>query len=602
MQSGGGCSGHGRFGRHPIGFEAKEPIMPISAPELGDILVRDGLIEPGTLIEILVEQADAKEQLGEVLLERGIITQEIFLDAVAKHLGYGRFDPNQNSVENEALELVPVEFARRHNVLPLNLDETRLHVAMTYPVDIEALDHLQGFAKEIHKEVQVVLAMPQELDEIRESAYSKIERTRNLSNIIDQVVSEVGGVSYGDEDPDEEEAARRAEDAGIVNLVDQVIAQALQERATDIHIEPQEHGLVIRFRVDGLLYDALKPPHAVYTGTISRIKILSNMDIAERRTAQDGRFTFRNGGQEVDIRVSSVPTVHGEKIVMRLLDKTNFNFSLRDLGLSEEDYQDFQKAIRHPFGMILLSGPTGSGKTTTLYSSLLELRDETLNITTIEDPVEYQMDRINQVQVNTRKDVSFSNALRAFLRQDPDVIMVGEVRDGETADISIRAALTGHLVFSTIHANDAPSTATRLVSMGSEPFMTASALTLVAAQRLIRRNCPHCLTEYQPADEVLLAVGDPGGTGAAGSKHRFLKGAGCPACKGRGYYGRVAIIEKMMLTPQLRQLVAESRPASEIREVAISQGMKTLKQNGLMKAMQGVTTPEEVLRVCLSDE
>ena len=590
---------HGRIGKHPR-LRSKGFLMPISVPELGDILVREGFIEPSILIEILVEQTDAKEQLADVLLSRGIISQKDLLTAIAKHQGMDVFDTNQFSIEDEALDLVPIEFARRHNVLPIDLTETHMRVAMIYPVDVQALDHLSHFAKKVNREVKVYLAIAQELEELREPSYKRIQRTKNLTCLIDQVVNEVGGQGFVDEDPDEEEAARKAEDAGIVNLVDQMIAQAIHERATDIHIEPQEKGLVIRYRVDGLLYDALKPPQAVYTGTISRIKILSNMDIAERRTAQDGRFTHRNGGVEVDIRVSSVPTVHGEKIVMRLLDKTNFEFSLKNLGLSDEDYDDFQKAIHLPYGMILISGPTGSGKTTTLYSSLLELRNETLNITTIEDPVEYQMDRINQIQVNTRKDVTFANALRSFLRQDPDVIMVGEVRDGETADISIRAALTGHMVFSTIHANDAPTTATRLVSMGSEPFMTASALTLVAAQRLIRRNCPHCLVEYSPPEDVMLALGDL--DLAEGETPKFLKGDGCPACKGRGYLGRVAIIEKMMMTPRIRELVAENRPAGEIREVAMAEGMKTLKQKGMTKALQGITTPEEVLRVCLSDE
>lgn len=576
--------------------------MPISVPELGDILVREGMIEPSVLIEIFVEQADAKHQLADVLLERGLISEKDLLTVMAKHLEFERFNPTQANIENEALELVPIEFARRHNVLPLDFTDDHMLVAMTYPVDVQALDHLTNFADKVGRGVKVVLALPQEISELRNVSYRKIERSKNLTNLIDQVVSEVGGVSFIEEDPDEEEATRRAEDAGIVNLVDQMIAQALQERATDIHIEPQEKALVIRYRVDGLLYDALKPPHAVYTGTISRIKILSNMDIAERRTAQDGRFSLRTGNQDVDIRVSSIPTVHGEKIVMRLLDKTNFNFSLVDLGLSKEDLDDFQRVIHQPYGMILLSGPTGSGKTTTLYSSLLELRNETLNITTVEDPVEYQMDRINQVQVNNRKDVSFANALRAFLRQDPDVIMVGEIRDGETADISIRAALTGHMVFSTIHANDAPTTATRLVSMGSEPFMTASALSLVAAQRLIRQNCPHCLTEYVPADEVMLAISDMPEISESEKTPQFVKGEGCPACKGRGYFGRVAIIEKMVMTPQLRRLVAENRPAGEVRELAVSQGMKTLKRKGIDKALQQVTTPEEILRVCLSDE
>jgi type II secretory ATPase GspE/PulE/Tfp pilus assembly ATPase PilB-like protein len=326
------------------------------------------------------------------------------------------------------------------------------------------------------------------------------------------------------------------------------------------------------------------------------------MDIAERRAPQDGRFTHRKNGKEVDIRVSSIPTINGEKLVLRLLDKTGFNFSLRDLGFSEADFQILVKAIHQPYGMVLLSGPTGSGKSTTLYAALLERKDLTLNVTTVEDPVEYQIARINQVQVNERKKVTFATALRSFLRQDPDVIMVGEMRDQDTADIAVRAALTGHLVFSTIHANDAPSTAIRLVSMGVEPFMAASALTLVAAQRLVRRNCRHCLTEYTPKDDVLLAMGVSAGDAGESGKYKFMRGAGCAACKGRGFQGRVALIELMVLTPGLRQLMAENRPAGEIRRLAISEGMKTLRQSGWEKSLDGMTTVEEVLRVCLSDE
>ncbi len=475
--------------------------MPSKTPELGDLLTSEGLVSRVQLEEALAEQAGTRERLGEILCRKGYLTPEDLAGALSSQLGYRRFDPTRDAVEPSALDLVPVQFARRHGILPVRVTEKALVVAMADPLDVEALDSLGRIAQESHRKVEIILATEKLLERAREANYSRVEGSRNVDQLIDRVVTELGDDFPVDEEPDEDEAQRRAQDAGIVNLVDQILAQALQERATDIHVEPQENGLIIRYRVDGLLYDALSPPRAVYTGTVARIKILADMDIAERRMAQDGRFSHRSNGNEVDIRVSSIPTIHGEKLVLRLLDKSNFNFSLRDLGFSEEDHRAFLEAIRRPYGMILLSGPTGSGKTTTLYSSLLELRDGTLNITTIEDPVEYQIGRINQVQVNNRKQVNFSQALRSFLRQDPDVIMVGEIRDPETAEISVRAALTGHLVFSTIHANDATATATRLVSMGSEPFMAASALTLVAAQRLVRRNCRHCL-ECFPSDSV----------------------------------------------------------------------------------------------------
>jgi type IV pilus assembly protein PilB len=417
-----------------------------------------------------------------------------------------------------------------------------------------------------------------------------------VSQLIEQVIDEVGdGLSDSLEDLEDLEGAD-AHDAGIVNLVDQIIIKALQERATDIHVEPQSKGLVIRYRIDGMLVDALTPPRAVFNGVTSRIKILSDMDIAERRAAQDGRFSFKREGFKVDVRASAVPTINGEKIVLRLLDKSGFKLSLADLGFSEEDAVAFRKAIHQPYGMVLLSGPTGSGKTTTLYSGLLELKGDSLNITTIEDPVEYQIDRINQVQVNNRKNMTFATGLRAFLRQDPDVIMVGEIRDHETADIAIRAALTGHMVFSTIHANDAPTTATRLVSMGVESFMASSALTLVAAQRLVRRNCPKCIVEYTPNDDVLMALG------LENDSATYFKGEGCAACKNRGFTGRLALIEMMFISKELRQMIGEGCNANEIRDMALEQGMVTLRASGIKKVNLGLTTAEEVLRVCVSDD
>jgi len=572
------------------------------SPGLGDLLIQQGLISRSQLDEALGEQTRTRERLGEILCRLGYISESNLLDALSRQFGHPRFDPARDGIEHAALNLVPLEFARRHNLLPVRVTEDALAVAVADPTDVEAIDHLKTIAGRRDKSVELLLAPSEVLAKEREASYARIQGTIQVSELIDKVVREAGAVSLAEDEPDEEEAQRRAQDAGVVDLVDQIVLQALQERATDIHIEPLERGLVIRYRVDGLLYDALMPPREVYTGAISRVKILSNMDIAERRAAQDGRFTYSANGNDVDVRVSSIPTIHGEKLVLRLLDKTHFNFSLRDLGFSEEDYLAFGKAIRQPFGMVLLSGPTGSGKSTTLYASLLELRNETINITTVEDPVEYQMARINQVQVNPRKNVTFATALRNFLRQDPDVIMVGEIRDKDTAEIAVRAALTGHMVFSTIHANDAPSTATRLVSMGVEAFTAASALTLVAAQRLVRRNCRHCLEEYRPADEVLLALGVGSAKAGPAEEMRFRRGKGCALCRGRGYLGRIAIIERMPMSLELRQLMAENRPAADIRRVALEEGLVTLRQSGLAKALAGVTTAEEILRVCLADE
>ncbi|MBK9302380.1 MAG: Flp pilus assembly complex ATPase component TadA [bacterium] len=573
-------------------------MMHTKAPGLGEFLISKGVIDQAQLAEALVEQKRSHERLGEILQNRGLITEWDLLDALGSQLGHRLFDAAHDEVTRQALELVPAESARRYDLLPVCLDEHHFVVAMKDPLDVEALDHLHHVASRVDRELSILLAPAEALAQARDLHYGRLQGDRNVSQLIESVIDEIGGGK--DIEIELEGDGSSAQDAGVVTLVDQIIGKAIQERATDIHVEPQEHSLVIRYRVDGILYDALTPPRAVYAGAVSRLKIMANMDIAERRTTQDGRFTFRRDGREVDMRVSAIPTVHGEKIVMRLLDKTNFNYSLTDLGLAEQDIASVRQAIHRPHGMILLSGPTGSGKTTTLYAAMKELDSLSLNITTIEDPVEYQIGRINQVQVNKRKQVTFANALRAFLRQDPDVIMVGEIRDQETAEIAIRAALTGHMVFSTIHANDAPSTAARLVSMGAEPFMAASALTLVAAQRLVRRNCPRCLQEYEPAKEILMALGeDADDFGALPDK--FLRGAGCAACRGRGYAGRVAVIEKMEMTPALRELVAQKRPAGVMKQQAVTEGMLTLQQAGLKKVRDGVTTLEEVLRVCISD-
>lgn len=567
--------------------------------ELGELLAREGLISQSQLEDALAEQTRTRQRLGEILRDRGLIHETDLLQALARQMGLRRFDPARDLVEAAALDLVSVETARRHLLLPIRVTDNLLTVAMSDPTDVVALDQLRTLSK---REVEVLLAPGQTLEPSIERHYGRVEGSRGVKEALDEVALQMEGVQSEDI-LDEDEAKRRAEDAPIVKLVEQIIVQALNERATDIHIEPQEGGLVVRYRVDGLLYVALTPPAGVLTGLTSRIKILANLDIAERRKAQDGRFTVRLGGREVDIRVSSIPTIHDEKLVLRLLDKQSFNYALRDLGFSENDYDTFRAAIHQPYGMVLLSGPTGSGKTTTLYAGLLELRSETLNITTVEDPVEYQISRVNQVQVNPKKQVTFANALRSFLRQDPDVIMVGEVRDQDTAEMAVRAALTGHMVFSTIHANDAPATATRLVSMGVEPFQAASALSLVAAQRLVRRNCSHCLVEYEPPEELLLAMGNLAAAGEAGTTEvRFRKGEGCAECRGRGYLGRVAIIEMMRLDSHLRRLVAEKQPADALRSAAREAGMKTLKESGFDKVRQGVTTLEEVLRVCLSDE
>jgi type IV pilus assembly protein PilB len=563
---------------------------------LGSLLLEAGLITEPQLAQALAEQARTQERLGAVLVRLKIVTEAEVARILSKQLDIRLFDPGRDKIHPEALAAVPADLARKYNVLPLGFVGQNVQVAMADPLNLDALDDLRVVTG---RKVTPLIGPESVVTEARERHYGRLEGSREVQEALQLATVELGIGKEDEEDLDADEAKKRSEDAPIINLVNQVIDQAMKEGATDIHVEPHERQLVIRYRVDGLLYDAITPPRAVYTGVMTRIKILADMDIAERRAPQGGRFTVRSKRKEVDVRVSTLPTIHGEKAVLRLLDKTDFNYSLESLGFEERDLKLFQDAIHQPYGMVLLSGPTGSGKSTTLYAGIQKIRDPATNIMTVEDPVEYHMSRINQCQVNERKGVTFASALRTFLRQDPDVIMVGEIRDAETADIAVRAAMTGHMVFSTIHANDAPSTAVRLVSLGVETFQAASALTLVAAQRLVRRVCSYCAEPYEPPEELLLAFGlhrqDLGDA-------RFMKGKGCGECKDRGYRGRTALLELMRMDAELRDLVARSSPADIIRNAALARGMQTLKQSGLAKAKRGETTIEEILRVCLTED
>jgi type IV pilus assembly protein PilB len=566
----------------------------MNPPGLGTLLIEAGLITEDQLAEALEDQKSSQERLGTILVRRKAITEDVLIRTLSVQLEIPPYDPNIHKVTSEAVTAVPHELARKYGVLPLSIENGRIQVAMSDPLNLDALDDLRAVTR---KTVDPVIGPASLLGETRETHYGRLEGSRDIQAALAQASIHLNVPEVEDE-LDEEEAKKWSEDAPIVNLVNQVVSQAINERATDIHVEPQERDLIIRYRVDGLLYTALRPPRSVYTGVMTRIKILATMDISERRAPQAGRFSVRALDREVDVRVSTIPTIFGEKAVLRLLHKTGFDFSLNTLGYEDTDLKLFRDSIRQPFGMILLSGPTGSGKSTTLYAALQELRDPSVNIMTVEDPVEYHMGGINQTQVNERKGVSFAASLRTFLRQDPDVIMVGEIRDRETGEIAVRAAMTGHIVFSTIHANDAPSTAARLVTLGVESFQAASALNLVAAQRLVRRNCSFCAVPYTPPEEMLLAFGlHPEDLGDA----QFKKGKGCAECKDRGYRGRVAIVELMKMDRAIRDLVAQNATSDAIRDAALARNMQTLKTSGLKKAQRGITTIEEVLRVCLDD-
>lgn len=573
--------------------------MPIKHQGLGSLLIGEGKLTQEQLGKALQEQTRTHERLGAILLRLGYVREAVLVSILARQLGVDIFDPTAHKVMPEAINLVPEEMAERYELVPVTRDAGRLTVAMVDPLNLMALDDLRYRTQ---TEPNVMIGLTDDITQARRKHYAEVQGSMGVQEALAQATIELGA-EYDDavdaQEIDSDEALRRAQDAPIINLVNKIVTQALVERATDIHVEPLPKGLLVRFRVDGLLADALTPPRGVYTGVMTRIKILADMDIAERRKPQDGRFTVKMSGREVDVRVSTIPTIHGEKAVLRLLDKSNFDMSLGSLGFEEDTLDIFRHAIHQPYGMVLLSGPTGSGKSTTLYAALLELKNATLNITTVEDPVEYQIERINQVQVNEKKGVTFSTTLRSFLRQDPDVIMVGEIRDQDTADMAVRAAMTGHMVFSTIHANDAPSTAVRLTTLGAEPFQSASALTLVVAQRLLRRNCRECLEPYQPTPEILSALRL---TPERIKSINFQRGKGCAVCRERGYLGRVAIVEPLRMTPRVRNLVAEGRPADEIRRIGVEEGLLTLREAGLRKVAVGTTTIEEVLRVCLADD
>ncbi len=563
--------------------------------KLGTILVDAKRVSSEQVDRALAEQERTGKPLGEVLIAQRALTEDDLIQVLSDQLGIAVLDPSAVRPERELALLLPRAVADRHNVLPIARENGHLVVAMADPLDLVALDDIRIATQST---VRPVIGRASEIERLRERTYSEVEGSRSVQDAVDRAAVEVSRRSSVDEDVDTEDAVKKAEDAPVVDLVNQVVGQALFDRATDIHFEPTETNMIVRYRVDGILYDSIVPPKALATGLLTRIKILADMDIAERRKPQDGRFTVRYKKKEVDVRVSTLPTLHGEKAVLRLLDKTAFSLDLTTLGFEPEMLATFRKAIHQPYGMILLSGPTGAGKSTTLYAALGELKSTALNITTVEDPIEYMVPRINQVQVNPKKDLTFVTALRYIMRQDPDVIMVGEIRDGETADMAVRSAMTGHIVLSTVHANDAPSTATRLVTMGVENFLAASALSLVVAQRLVRRVCPHCKTEVKADPDKLLALG------LATSRvkpTRFYEGRGCQECRMRKYLGRVAIYEMLEVDSEVKLMIAESAPAHKLNEYATKKGMLTLRESGLRKVEHGITTVDEVLRVCLQE-
>ena len=525
--------------------------------------------------------------IEKTLEKLGYITEEDIVKSVAESMNVGYIDLKHYLLNPELAKLLPERLARKYKVVPLFKIAKSLTVVMANPSDIVALDEIR---------VESGMTSIDPLFSTEKDIQDAIDQLYGTSGNIDDVIktidkSKIAGIGTGFDDM--KALAKAAEDVPVVKVINLIIMQAVKDKASDIHIEPTEDMVRVRFRIDGILHETSTIPKNLQSIVASRIKILARMDIAESRKPQDGRIEFKIEKKALDLRVSSFPTIHGENIVMRILDKSSIVLGLEDLGFSKEDLKRYDKLIHSAYGIILVTGPTGSGKTTTLYSSLSTINSMDKNIITIEDPVEYELPLIRQTQVNLKAGISFATGLRSILRQDPNIIMVGEIRDKETADIAIQASLTGHLVFSTLHTNDAPSAVTRLIEMGIEPFLVSSSLIAILAQRLVRKICPACKEKYTPSTDVIKNL-----SAQKDSKEMlFYKGKGCDDCKNTGYQGRVAIYELLVMTEEIRKLVVKKSSADEIKKKAIEEGMRALREDGLDKIRQGITTVEEVLRV-----
>ena len=569
-------------------------VQPVSR-RLGDLLVREGLIDTEQLARALQEQKGSNDKLGGILVKLNFVTEDKLIAFLSRQYGIQSITLSQLDVDPEVLKLVPEQIARKYEVLPIQRQGNQITLAMADPTNVFALDDV-GFMTNL----QVVPVVASQA-----AIRAAIDRSYDTKGDIAEIVSEMEGAADVELVGGEEETAGKvdvfelkesADEAPVVRLINMILVDAIRRGASDIHLEPYEKVFRVRFRVDGVLHEIMTPPKRLEAALTSRVKIMASLDIAERRLPQDGRIKLRFNQREIDFRVSTLPTIFGEKTVMRILDKEALQLDLSALGFDPWSLEQFTKAIHSPYGMILITGPTGSGKTTTLYSAIHTINSPDINIMTAEDPVEYNLKGVNQVQVNDEIGRTFAACLRSFLRQDPDVILVGETRDLETAQIGIRAALTGHLVLSTLHTNDCPSTPARLLDMGIPPFLVSSSLQLILAQRLGRRVCRDCKEPYEASEDSLVPYGHVSqGLGTI----NLYKGKGCQTCNFTGMKGRVAIYEVMPISNEIRDLILRNATTNEILEAAAAQGMKTLRQNGLQKVIDGVTTIEEVLRVTL---
>jgi type IV pilus assembly protein PilB len=565
---------------------------------IADALVEDGLLSAGQVEELLEQQKKEGARLVKLIVDKAYISEQDLAVCMGRVLNVAPINLGRVTIPEEIADLLPRETEYNHKVIPVSRLENKLFLAMADPLNVLALDDVKRITK---LEIAPLIASEKSimdkltaLDAAKGGSMEDIIQSAQKQSEEDADADTVEAVREAIEEVNLDQLAASSEEAPVIKLANLIIVQAIKDRASDIHLEPFERSMRLRYRVDGVLLDATPPPKQMQLAMTSRFKIMSSLDIAERRLPQDGRMRVRVGGKDYDLRVSVLPTVHGEKIVLRVLDKTNLSASLDKLGLDAETYKQFKSAIDAPHGLILVTGPTGSGKTTTLYSALNELNSPQWNIVTVEDPVEFQIPGINQVP--TKKDIglTFANALRSILRQDPDIIMIGEIRDTETAEIAIEAALTGHQVLSTMHCNDAPGAIARLDDMGIAPFLISSSVILACAQRLMRRICSHC---KEPVTYPAKMFEDLGIDPATFQGVQLYRGRGCERCKNSGYAGRMAIIEAMTITDQIRKLIIARASTREMGKVAVKEGMRTLRMVGLDRAREGVSTLEQVLLI-----
>ena len=544
-------------------------------------LVDGGLLTHEQLQIALAEKERTNKSVGRLLLELGYVTEDQLRAMQARWMGYEFIDDlGEHPIDASAAALLPSSVARRYRAVPIGFDEDALVVALSDPANIIAIDDIRTMTG---RQIKVVVAGREDIDEV-------LVRLHQLDRSAEQLFEE----AVGEEELDDEVDVA-VEDAPIVKAINQIITQAVQQRASDIHIEPQERDVRIRYRIDGVLHEVMRTQKSLQQGLISRLKVMSDLDIAERRLPQDGRVSVSVDSKPIDLRVATLPTAWGEKVVLRILDRSSSVLKLEDLGFLEHSLKRYEESFRKPYGAILVTGPTGSGKSTTLYATLNVLNDPSKNIITVEDPVEYRLAGLSQVQVNPKAGLTFANALRSILRSDPDIVMIGEIRDRETANIGVEAALTGHLVLSTLHTNDSASAVTRLTEMDVEPFLVASALDCVLAQRLARKLCDRCKEPYTPSPEALIENRFPWHEGE--DLPTLYRAVGCQYCSKTGYRGRIALVESMVVSEEIERLAVERRSSEDIKRVAIEQGMLPLRDDGMEKVAIGMTSIEEVLRV-----